>query len=346
MARRRTGCTMTARGVSFGLNPSLFPFMLHMFDIKYVKSCLLEPFLHTLSVICRGAVPRYLAYEHVKVRVPGPRWTPPAGAQDAHLLLAARSGLPRRTRFSCPAGQPRCTSKPVRGAERAAQVHLPRGETSIKLLPPALLFWKEKKMKNCCYIFSKYVCGLWQTALKACHRPSLSCLVQAFTEDLGKTKKLKLHIVGAVYGAKRAWADEHGGEEPPPHVVRLFTFCSCCQYNDVFLAGIMTGMSTSRLSSQSFVGPGPAGGCLGGAAGLSLAGGAHQPAAELQPPLPDAGVGLGQQAPACVRGGGAEEAGQRHPAARRQLGTAAAPRGVAGYRLAAAGRRLLSRRRQ
>lgn len=33
---------------------------------------MLEPFLHTLSVICRGAVPRYLAYEHVKVRVPGP----------------------------------------------------------------------------------------------------------------------------------------------------------------------------------------------------------------------------------------------------------------------------------
>ena len=65
------------------------------------------------------------------------------------------------------------------------------------------------------------------------------CLAQGFGKELGGTRNLKLHIVSAVYGAKRAWAIEHDGEEPPPHVVRSFSPWPCCRYNDVFAASII-----------------------------------------------------------------------------------------------------------
>ncbi|BDA45893.1 hypothetical protein COCOBI_07-6800 [Coccomyxa sp. Obi] len=40
-----------------------------------------------------------------------------------------------------------------------------------------------------------------------------------FGPELASTKNLKLHVVGAVYGAKLAWAMAHDGQEPPAQVV-------------------------------------------------------------------------------------------------------------------------------
>lgn len=48
----------------------------------------------------------------------------------------------------------------------------------------------------------------------------LSCLVQLFATDLADANNLKLHVVGAVYGAKIEWMRDHNGQEPPPAVVR------------------------------------------------------------------------------------------------------------------------------
>ena len=56
----------------------------------------------------------------------------------------------------------------------------------------------------------------------SCYRPLIMycCPAQTFSPELAGTKNLKLHIVGAVYGAKLSWAEEHDGQEPPPHEVR------------------------------------------------------------------------------------------------------------------------------
>ena len=48
----------------------------------------------------------------------------------------------------------------------------------------------------------------------------LSRSAQLFSPELAKANNLKLHVVGAVYGAKRAWSLEHDGQEPPAKVVR------------------------------------------------------------------------------------------------------------------------------
>ena len=48
----------------------------------------------------------------------------------------------------------------------------------------------------------------------------MPCLVQLFAPDLATFNNLKLHVVGAVYGAKIEWMRDHNGQEPPPAVVR------------------------------------------------------------------------------------------------------------------------------
>ncbi|CAL8466262.1 g5798 [Coccomyxa elongata] len=114
-----------------------------------------------------GAVPRYLAYEHVKVRILGPG----GRRQREHKML-----------IYCWRRELDFPDAPVFHAQ-PVNLDAPQSQYGALNVPPKSIF------------------------------------PEAFTEDLGKMKKLKLHIVGAVYGAKRAWADEHGGEEPPPHVV-------------------------------------------------------------------------------------------------------------------------------
>ncbi|CAL8463303.1 g2837 [Coccomyxa elongata] len=58
-----------------------------------------------------------------------------------------------------------------------------------------------------------------QSQYGALNVPPKSIFPEAFSTELANTDNLKLHIVSAVYGAKREWAVEHYGEEPPPHVV-------------------------------------------------------------------------------------------------------------------------------
>ena len=48
----------------------------------------------------------------------------------------------------------------------------------------------------------------------------LSRAAQLFSPELANTSNLKLHVVGAVYGAKLAWSLAHDGQEPPAEVVR------------------------------------------------------------------------------------------------------------------------------
>lgn len=44
--------------------------------------------------------------------------------------------------------------------------------------------------------------------------------MQLFDPELASAGDLELHVVGAVYGRKLAWAKAHDGQEPPPQVVR------------------------------------------------------------------------------------------------------------------------------
>ena len=49
---------------------------------------------------------------------------------------------------------------------------------------------------------------------------------QLFAPELADVKNLKLHVVGAVYGAKLAWSMAHDGQEPPARVVRSPKACA------------------------------------------------------------------------------------------------------------------------
>ena len=84
-----------------------------------------------------------------------------------------------------------------------------------------------------------------------CHRPFTmsSCLALTFKPELANANNLKLHIVGAVYGANLAWAIEHNDEEPPLKVVRPFTPRPC--YFKLFCEGLAASPLTKAACSQS-----------------------------------------------------------------------------------------------
>ena len=56
---------------------------------------------------------------------------PPPGAEDPGVLLATHGRLPRRTGVPCAASQH--PTEPVRGPQRTARLHVPRGETILML---------------------------------------------------------------------------------------------------------------------------------------------------------------------------------------------------------------------
>ena len=148
--------------------------------------------------------------------------------------------------------------------------------------------------------------------------------VQLFGPELAEGKNLKLHVVGAVYGAKLDWSTAHNGREPPAGVVRLPKACPrmvdklyqgsivspCSNLCARIVANILYYLRVAPRERPAPYQNGlalnyatclpihhvallhPAGGCLGPAAGFSPARGAHQPAPQLEPPLLDTGVQL------------------------------------------------------
>ena len=48
---------------------------------------------------------------------------------------------------------------------------------------------------------------------------------QLFAPDLAVASRLRLNVVGAVYGAKLEWSERNGGQEPPAEVVRSPNAC-------------------------------------------------------------------------------------------------------------------------